>query len=124
MKNDPWNGKNPEDDPIFQSKIQAYRLAEYGPDALKAPHEPGAIDRSIRIVPIQLTFDIELTQEWWRLSEREPVSSWVTVPPSGPSGPTAGQLAIDSDVPYDPFAVGFAKKMLEFKRRYRRTAQE
>jgi len=28
MKNDPWNGKNPEDDPIFQSKIQAYRTEQ------------------------------------------------------------------------------------------------
>lgn len=28
MNNDPWNGKNPEDDPIFQSKIWAHRTEQ------------------------------------------------------------------------------------------------
>jgi len=118
MKNDPWNGKNPEDDPIFQSKIQAYRLAEYGPTALKAPLQCGAIDRSIRVVPIQLSFDMDVAPERWLLSE---IPSKSSQRQGMHTGPTAGQLYIDSDGFYDPVARARIKSMLEFKRRTRWT---
>jgi hypothetical protein len=121
MINDPWNGKNPEDDPVFQSKIQAYRLDEYGPDALKAPDERGAIDRTIRIVPIQLCFDIEVTRELW---PQEGQPRILSADDDHVNGPTAGKLYIDSDRVYDPIAIEHVRRMLEFKRRYRRTPSQ